>query len=175
MPSNQYIIDSDTLITPKRLFYPFDMFLDFWKFIEQKIKSEEIKILDIVYDEINKGGDELSKWISAIKNIELINHVDSSFITQYSNILDYIQNSPLYRPEALKTWATATTADPWLIAVALTNSYTVVTFERSNAGLNANQPSRDAKIPDVCRRFNVKCEDLYYMMRQLGFKRTSKT
>ena len=172
MSSERFIIDTDTLITPYRLFYPFDMFPDFWNFIEQKIKSKEIKILDMVYNEITKGGDELSDWLSAIANIELTDRKNGTIITHYSSILNYIHNSPFYKTEALNTWSTATIADPWLIAAALTHSYTIITFEKSNAGLSDKHPSKNAKIPDVCSQFNVRCENLYYMMRGLGFKRT---
>jgi len=150
------------------------MFADFWNFMEQKIGAKEVKILDIVYDEIAKGGDQLSNWLSSLKNIELTRHADSTIITHYSDILNYIQNCPFYKPQALNTWSIATTADPWLIATALTHSYTVITFEKSNTGLSVKMPSRDAKIPDVCKQFNVRYDDLYYMMRQLGFKRTIK-
>jgi hypothetical protein len=63
-------------------------------------------------------------------------------------------------------------ADPWLIAAAIKHSYTVITFEKSNVGLNVNQPSKSVKIPDICKQFNVNCEDLFYMMRILGFKQS---
>jgi len=175
MSSEKFIIDTDTLITPYRLFYPFDMFPDFWDCVEQKIKTGEIKILDMVYKEISEGGDQLSDWLSAIGDIGQIERKDSTVIAHYGNILNYINTSPLYKVEALNSWAKTSTADPWLIAAALAHSYTVITFEKSNAGLNANQPSKDAKIPDICRQFNVKCESLYYMTRQVGFRRNVKS
>ena len=60
-------------------------------------------------------------------------------------------------------------ADPWLIAAAAVNHYTIVTFEKPNDGLNARNPSKNAKIPDVASEFGVETVDLYSMMRELGF------
>ena len=172
MASEIFILDADTLITPYQLFYPFDMFPDFWIFIEQKLASNEIKILDMVYNEITMGNDPLSNWLSSLKNIEISNHKESAIITQYGYILDYIHTCPFYKMEALNAWSLDNTADPWLIATAITYHYTIITFEKPNASLNDKQPSKDAKIPDICRQFDVKFNDLYYMMRQLGFRNT---
>ena len=170
MPGEKFIIDSDALITPYRSFYSFDFLPKFWSFAEQNIVAKNIMILDKVYDEIVDEGDALSNWLVNVINIEMVSSKDSTLITHYSDILNYINTSPLYKNEALNSWASNTSADAWLIAAALTHSYTVITFERPNAGLNDRQPSKDAKIPDICKQFNVKCENLYYMMRQLDFK-----
>jgi hypothetical protein len=173
MPSEVFIIDADALIAPYQNFYPFDIFPDIWDFFAQSITSKRIIILDKVYDEIAKGGDSLSKWLDTVKDIEQFGIRDGVIINNYSKILNYIQNSPLYqKDEALNSWSSNTVADPWIIAVALANSFTVITFERANESLSEKQPSKKVKIPDICKHFNVKCEDLYYMMRQLGFKRT---
>jgi len=171
MSNEIFIIDSDALIRPYRFFYPFDMFPDFWNFIEREISVKNIKILDMVYDEIATGGDALSNWFSGIKDIEKIERREISIINSYSNILKYIQNCGLYKINALNSWSTGTVAHPWIIATAHSLSYTVITFETSNAGLSKNQQSKDAKIPDICKQFNVKCNDLYYMMRKLGFRK----
>jgi hypothetical protein len=120
-----------------------------------------------------KGEDSLSNWLASIKNIEFVDHRSSTIIGHYTDILNYIQTCQLYKIEALNNWSSNATADPWLIATALAHSYTVITFEKSNVNLSMNNPSKDAKIPDICKRFNIKCENLYYMMRQLGF--TEKT
>ena len=172
MVSEEFIIDADTLITPYKIFYPFDMFPDFWDFIGQKMKSEEIKTLDLVYNEIARGNDSLRDWLLSIKGIKKIERKNNVIISNYGNILNYISTCGFYKIEALNSWSTATTADPWLIATALNHSYTVITFEKPNQSLNSKQKTKDVKIPDICNEFNVKCENLYYMMRQLGFKRT---
>ncbi|MCL1993124.1 MAG: DUF4411 family protein [Spirochaetes bacterium] len=174
MPNEKFLIDADTLIAPSRLFYPLDMFPDFWDFIEFNIASKSIKILDMVYDEIIDGKDLLSDWLSGIKSKELVRHKDIGVIHCYSNILNYINDSPFYKIEALNNWSAENTADAWLIAAAIVHSCTVITFEKPNNGLNDRYPSKNAKIPDVCKEFDIKCEDLYYMMRHLDFRKAEK-
>jgi hypothetical protein len=174
MPSEIFIIDSDALIAPYQNFYPFDMFPDIWNFFARNIISKNIVILDKVFDEIGKGKDPLSNWLAAVKNIEPTGVREAEIIRTYGNILNYLQSSPLYKEEALNSWSSNTVADPWIIAAAFTNSFTVITLEKGNESLSAAQPTKKVKIPDICKQFNVKCESLYYMMRQLGFKRTVK-
>ncbi len=90
-------------------------------------------------------------------------------LNEYGKILDYIQHSNLYQKSALDAWSDAKVADAWLIATAKVYSYTTVTFEKSNLGINANNPSKNAKIPDIAMEFGVECCDLYKMMRVLNF------
>ena len=46
----------------------------------------------------------------------------------------------------------------------------VVTFEVPNKGLNSRYPSKNAKIPDIAKVFEVEVANLYHMIRELGFK-----
>lgn len=61
-------------------------------------------------------------------------------------------------------------ADPWLIAAAAVNDYTIITAEVPSSGLSPKTQNKSAKIPDVARAFGVKSNNLYYMMRTLGIK-----
>ncbi|MCD8134135.1 MAG: DUF4411 family protein [Clostridiales bacterium] len=70
----------------------------------------------------------------------------------------------------MAAWAPGDVADPWLIAAAAVNDYTIITAEVSSGGLSPKTPNKTAKIPDVAREFGVKTNDLYYMMRQLAIK-----
>jgi hypothetical protein len=169
-----FIIDSDSLIRPYRSFYTFSFAPNFWLFIENELLSNRIILLDMVYDEINVGNDELSNWLRNIPALEPIDHKDSDIIKNYGDILNFIQNCGYYRIEALNGWSNAKTADPWLIATAMANQYTIISFESSQGILNKVNPSRSAKIPDICKQFNVPCRDLYYMMDKLSFNKSGK-
>lgn len=52
-----YLIDTNTLITAKNLYYGFDIAPSFWAFLSQ---CNSIKTIDWVEDEINEGKDNLS-------------------------------------------------------------------------------------------------------------------
>jgi hypothetical protein len=168
--SEVFIIDSNILIEPYRTYYSFDFVPGFWNFIEQRIIAKRIVILDLVYNEIAIGTDILSKWIKAIPNLKPLNHKDAEYLKHYTAILNYIQTSKSYSSAAKRGWHAPTVADPFLIAVAIQNNHTVITAEKSNAGLNSTNPSSKVKIPDICTQFNVKCENLFYMLARLGFK-----
>jgi hypothetical protein len=167
-----FIIDSNVLIEPHKTYYSFDFVPEFWNFIEQGITANKIIILDMVYDEITTGIDALSLWLKNIQGLEPLNHRARGFIEHYADILNFIQTSGFYKTDALRSWSVPSVADPFLIAVAIHNHYTVITGEKPNTGLNRTNPSPKVKIPDICARFDVKWNDLFYMLTQLGFRKT---
>lgn len=167
MGSETFLVDSNSLITPFRSYYPFDLASNFWEKLGFAIKSGQVRILDLVAKEIlNGSGDALENWLVSL-NIEYIDRRNYQVISEYRRILDYIQNNPCYKAEALKKWSKFGIADPWLIAVSSVYRTTLVTFEEPNKGLNSNSPSKNPKIPDVAARFDVKTANLFYLMRQL--------
>ncbi len=164
-----YLIDTNSIITPFKTYYPFDFAQKFWIQLEEKIVSGDIVILDVVYDELKKGDDELKEWIMTFdKNLFLsINNAD--IVDKYSEVINYIDSANCYNSNALKAWADVTIADPWLIAAGKVYDYTLVTLEKRNANLSYKNPSKSAKIPDVAEEFGVDCCDLFQMMRELNF------
>ena len=78
--------------------------------------------------------------------------------------MEYLRQSPCYKPSALAEWSRSDVADPWLVASAKTLGFTIITFETSNPNLNNYQPSKYAKIPDVARVFDVEVCNLFEMM-----------
>ena len=165
-----FLIDSNSLITPYKLYYPFDFAKRFWDQLYDKIMQREVIILDLVTDELLKGKDELSEWIERIDRSLILDRREQEILAKYREILTYIQTCGLYKEKALINWAHANIADPWLIATAFTYGYTVITLEKSNGGLKGQNKLGSAKIPDVCDAFHVPCKDLFYMMRALSFR-----
>lgn len=170
MVDEKFLVDTNSFITPYKSFYPFDFAPTFWGQLGSKLEKERLCVLDIVKDEIKNGNDELSKWFQKIKRINVCNMKDGKIICKYAEVISYIQMSGIYNDKALREWSRIGVADPWLIAAATAYNYTIVTFEQPAGGLNIKNPSGKPKIPDVANQFGVKCENLYYMMRELGFK-----
>ena len=168
--SNGFIIDANSLITPFHNYYTFDWAPNFWQSVEESILSGNIVLLDIVRDEILRGNDELSKWMKRFDLSTIQSRQDRDIITKYGEILEYIQTCGLYKSTALSNWSDKKNADGWLIAAALGQGHTVVSFEASNKDLNSYNPSKDAKIPDVCASFSVTYTSLFEMMRSLDIK-----
>jgi hypothetical protein len=114
-----------------------------------------------------------SNEVFIIKNLEPLNHRTQEFIKHYVDIINFIQTSGFYKIDALRSWSVPSVADPFLVAAAIQNSYTVITGEKPNTGLNKTNPSPKVKIPDICTQFNVKWGDLFYMLAKLGFRKIS--
>lgn len=167
--SIKYLIDTNSLITPYKTYYPFDFARKFWEQMKKTIENGNVVLLDLVKDEVNKGDDELSEWINGFSSSLIISHKQPVIIAKYAEILRHIQMSSYYKEKALLDWSKADVADPWLIATACTYGYKIITFETKNGNLSTINKSSRAKIPDICSVFGVECETLYNMMRVLSF------
>lgn len=163
----KFLIDSNSFITPYRQYYAPDLVPTFWKKLSIAAKSGRLVLLDMVKDEIDKGQDDLNDLVSEQSGFVVCNHKSKEIVCKYQEILQYMQTCGFYKEDALRTWSNTKVADPWLIAAASVNDYTIITLEVSSGGLNKSTPSKNAKIPDVAKKFGVKTNNLYYMMRQL--------
>lgn len=170
MVEEKFLIDSNSLMAPYRRYYAFDLIPSYWTELSKHTESGRLILLDIVKDEIDKGADDLTNWVGEQSGFEICNHVTPEIINKYQEILQYVQSCGLYKEQALQTWAPGNIADPWLIAAAAVNGYTIITDEAPSGGLSPKNPNRNAKIPDVAKAFEVKTANLFYMMRQLGIK-----
>lgn len=169
MNNEKFLIDSNSFIQPYNSFYPFDFAEKFWEQMENNIQNGSIAILDMIKEEINKGKDSLTEWINEINIAEEIDHRNSQIITNYKKVLESIQTDSCYKVTALENWSQEHVADAWLIATAIANGYTIITFEEKQKIIHGNI-YKNAKIPNIAEKFNVKVENLYYLMRALKFK-----
>ncbi|MDQ7139981.1 DUF4411 family protein [Staphylococcus simulans] len=59
-------------------------------------------------------------------------------------------------------------ADPWLIAIAKREGYTIMTNENRNVNLSTSQPSKAPKIPDICDDLNIECIDMNQFFKEIS-------
>lgn len=161
-----YLIDSNSFMTPFRFYYAFDLVLTYWEKIRQYFEEGRMVVLDMVQKEIETGEDELAVWLREIDNLTVIRHVKPDIIQKYQEVMQYIEECGLYKQSAVNAWAPSSVADPWLIATAAVNGFTLITV--SSMTLNIKQPNKTAKIPDVVKEFGVKTANVFYMMRMLN-------
>lgn len=166
MSIEKFLIDANSFIEPYNRYYPFDLAEKFWEQLKTHIENGSILLLDKVKDELSQGSDSLSGWIC---NINCIDHRDIAIIRNYRKVLQHIQNNNSYKETALENWSQEQIADPWLIATAITYNYTIITFEQSQ-NIRPDNLYKNAKIPDIAEDFNVKSENLFYLMRTLNIK-----
>lgn len=165
-----FLVDSNSFMTPYRFYYAFDLVPAYWNALGKHIKSGRIVVLDMVKDEIEKGKDELTAWLNNVDNLTVVPHVTAETVSKYQAVIQYVASCGLYKDSALQTWAQNGIADPWLIASAAANGYTLVTEEVRSGGLSKSNPNRSAKIPDVADYFGTKTTNIYDMMRKLNIK-----
>lgn len=102
---------------------------------------------------------------------EYLNHKD--YAEEWGQIIQHIAQHPCYSDKALvdpRSWTHEKIADGWLIAIAKKDGLTLVTDERANPTLNAQNPSGAAKIPDIAKDFGIKCITMNEFFKEIGFK-----
>lgn len=162
-----FLVDSNSFMTPYRKYYAFDLVPAYWDVIIEPIKDGKIVVLDIVRDEITKGEDDLAEWIVNVDELKIIRHVNEETVNKYQEVLQFVATSGYYKKSAFLAWAQGGVADPWLIASAAVNGYTLVTEEIGTGVLSTKQQQKAAKIPDVAGEFKVETINIYEMMRRL--------
>ena len=168
MSSSQvFLLDSNVLMTAARHYYAFDIAPCFWTSLSQQAGNGELRSIDRVRDEINRGDDELVLWI----NQSFLNYffeTDSSDVLQkYTEIMAWSQGQNRYSSAVKTDFARFDHADPWLVAYALVHRCIIVTLESANPATRKKIP-----IPIICEAFGVRWLNTFDMLRhaqiQLG-------
>ena len=120
------------------MYYPFDFAQGFWDQLEEKLKLDNVSVLDVVVSEVSRLEDELSTWIGGLEDFEALSVKAAPFVVNYGKVLTFVQDCGLYREEALRNWARGDIADPWLIAVAMDTGATIITEESSASAISDN-------------------------------------
>lgn len=169
--TEKFLIDSNSFITPYRFYYAFDLVPSYWKELSKHAESSRIMLLDMVKTEINQGKDSLTDWIHENETSFMVcNHKTGAIVSKYQEVMRYVQTCGYYNNKAITEWSKATVADPWLIATAAVNGYTIISDEATAGTLSIKNKSKNPKIPDVAKAFGVKSEPLFYMMREFGIE-----
>lgn len=168
----KYIIDSNALIDSFNTYYKGNVFPTVWNFIENCIKSDDLIIIDKIFNELQKQDDGLKKWINSNINKSKILNVeeDKDVFEEYRKVQEYIIESGYWKEAGYIQWSDAEKADPWLIATAMHYDYVIVTHERSRPRMDRNNPSsKEPKITTVSDNFNVKTMKIYDLLEKLSF------
>ena len=57
-----YLLDANTFIEAKNLYYTFGMAPGFWEWLTQAHANRLVASIDAVFDELQKQKDELARW-----------------------------------------------------------------------------------------------------------------
>ena len=63
---NMYLLDANTYIQAKNLYYQLDFCPAYWDFLEQQFQTGMLASIDNVYDELSNTGDDLANWVRVV-------------------------------------------------------------------------------------------------------------
>lgn len=159
-----FCIDTNVLIQGWQKYYSPDFCSDYWNILDNLGSKGRIFIPEMVFDEINKTEDDLSKWLKESKIP--IRNIDEPVSKCLQDI--YAKNE-LHKYLVDNTRARSL-ADPWVIAHAINEKATVVTKEEKITAIN----SRRIKIPNVCDNMGVRWINDFDLIRRLNIKFSCK-
>lgn len=150
----RYAIDTCSLTTLRRV-YPKDVFPGVWAKISELADNGVLISVEDVYEELKVFDDDVLEWAKEHSNVfvpldEEIQLTATDILETHTNLLDIKKRK--------------SSADPFLVALAINHSCVVVTEERPSGG-----PDK-SKIPDVCRDYGVSCITLLDMLRSEGLR-----
>ncbi|MGD1008342.1 MAG: DUF4411 family protein [Ignavibacteriaceae bacterium] len=166
--SKVYVIDTSGLIMLESTFkYDNPAFAAIWEEIEELIKQNCFRTIDLVEDEINSyegKEDFLKKWVNKWKKL-LVVSTDAECINAAIPIINEEYKTGFF--DAKKQAEGKEEADPYLIAYCKVHNYTLITNE------NKNKPN---KIPAVSTKNGVTCIDIFDFLneRELKMERKKK-
>ncbi|MDP5106605.1 MAG: DUF4411 family protein [Polaribacter sp.] len=144
---SKFILDSNFFIQAHRSIYPIDVVQSFWIKVKNLSLNGKIISIDKVRKEIfdnSSHEDELKLWCESNLPTDFFINTDS-VLNNYISIVNWTNSmSHHYTNNAIQEFLETDLADPWLIAFAMSNNWTIVTYEKS-------QPDRKnrIKIPEV--------------------------
>lgn len=163
---SKFIVDSNFFIEAHRSIYPLDVVQSFWTKIKSLADNGIILSVDKVKREIYDNSsheDELKIWCETNLPNDFFVNTDS-VLQNYITIVDWTNSmSHHYKNRAIQEFLETDLADPWLVTFAMSNNWTIVTYEKSEP----NRQNR-IKIPEVCNQFNVRYINTIEMLRELN-------
>ncbi|MCY7374937.1 MAG: DUF4411 family protein [Pyrinomonadaceae bacterium] len=144
--TEEYAIDSSSLIEGLRKTYPKEVFPSLWNKVGEQIEFGKIVAPDEVKRELEDFVvDELAKWCNGFPNFFQPEDAD------IQNVVTSIMAHPEHRKLMNLKTPSRYCADMWVIAIAKVRKLTVINEEQL---LTSVSPHKN-KIPNVCRDLGV--------------------
>lgn len=142
-----YLLDTNVYIEAKNRYYRMAICPGFWDWMDLQFASGQVSSIRMVYDELSKNDDALSKWVK--NRQQHFAEVDDEKTQEvFTDIVQFVMEHPEYSEPHRSNFLAV--ADPWLIAKAKTIGAIVVTHESL-----VPSGSKKVKIPNICREFGV--------------------
>jgi hypothetical protein len=157
----KYALDANIFIEAKRRYYAFDLCPGFWDSLLWHQGQGRISSIDRVKAEIDKGADDLAKWVKDYMPAVCFASTDNKDISKYfGETMQWVQAQAQYLPAAKAEYAAS--PDGWLIAYAKVHNLALVTHEVHKPDIRNKVP-----IPNVCAAVGVEYINTFDMLRDL--------
>jgi len=156
----KYCLDTNVLIQAWQKYYSPKICPDYWNLLDSLGTQDIIFMPEMVYDEIVRTDDDLSRWLN--KSKIPIKKIDEG-VTKC--LKDIYSADPNHKFLVDNTKARSL-ADPWVIAHALRENAIVVTKEEKVTKSNTTK----IKIPNVCDKMKISWINDFQLIEELGIK-----
>jgi hypothetical protein len=160
--ANRYCLDANVLIQAWQKYYSPKLCPNYWDVLIDLGRQDLIFIPELVYEEITRTEDDLSKWLKSSKIP--IHKITESVTICLQKI--YAQNTS--HKHLVDNTKARSLADPWVIAHALNENATVVTKEEKVTAPN----SPKVKIPNVCENMGIRWINDFEFIHELDIRFT---
>lgn len=157
-----YLLDANTLITAKNLYYQMERVPEFWDWLLHHGRKGSLKIPPEIFNELRNGKDELADWVKH-PDVEAVLLLDEELAPELvQRVL-----ADGYAPDLSDIDLEKIGMDPFMIAYALArpDNRMVISGEVSAPG----KKRANRRVPDVCRSVGVKCNNLFKLVNDLNF------
>ncbi len=156
----KYCVDANMLIQAWQKYYSPTICPSYWDVLNELGKKGIIFVPELVYEEIEKGEDDLYKWL---KNSDIpIKKIDMAV----TNCLKKIYAANPNHQYLVSSNQIHSKADPWVIAHAMNENAVVVTKEKKDFIKRQTK----IKIPHICDNMGVRWMDDFEFVKELDIK-----
>jgi predicted nucleic acid-binding protein len=163
MDGAAYVLDANVFIEAARRYYAFDLAPPFWESLIYHAASGQIRSIDRVKDELERGNDELAEWATSQFSDAFASTDEEDVTSCYTRVMGWVYAQDQFSDAAKADFADG--ADGWLVAYAISHGIIIVTHEVLDPGIKRKVP-----IPNVCDAFGVAYVDTFTMLRELGVR-----
>lgn len=158
--TNKYCLDANVLIQAWQKYYNPKFCPDYWTVLIELGTHDRIFVPELVYEEITRTEDDLSKWLKGSKIP--IRKISEPVTVCLQKIY---ATDPIHKTLVDNTKARSL-ADPWIIAHAMHEGAIVVTKEEKVTAIS----SKRIKIPNVCDNMGIRWINDFDFIDELGIR-----
>ena len=152
-----YLLDANVFIESKNRYYAFDTFPCFWEWLDIENKSDHVASIQLIYEELLKGNDDLKEWAKERQTSKwFLDNEDQQTQHLMGEISNWVMENK-FKKAAKDEFLDC--GDPWLIAKAKVIGATVVTQETGSDSINK------VKIPNVCKALGIPYINTFKLLR----------